>query len=89
MANQVFHASRHLSAATSAGRERPRVYTMQELGHARDTGISAVAVSKPFELFTREAIRAMRREALSPAVRGHHSFSSNLAPLQLRGYVPE
>ena len=64
------------------------MHSMESLGLPRNSGISDMAVSHPFQLFTEEAVRKMRHEALAPAVLDNHSFSSNINPLQLRGYVP-
>lgn len=66
-----------------------KVYTMQELGLPEDTGVSPVAVSEPFPLFTTEAIHRMRAEVLSEAVWDNCKYSSNLAQCQLRGFAPE
>ncbi|KAI1083052.1 hypothetical protein F5B20DRAFT_568806 [Whalleya microplaca] len=77
-----FNPSRHL-----AFKEKPKVYTMKELGLPEDTGISPVAVSEPFPLFTEEAVMRMRQEVLSPEVLKNCQYSSNLAQCQLRGYA--
>ena len=79
----MFNASEHLNFAVP-----PKTYQLSDLGYSNDPGISKVAVSEPFPLFTPRAVEIMRREALAPDVRARHAFSSNLAPLQLRGYVP-
>ncbi|KAL8839243.1 MAG: hypothetical protein Q9176_004574 [Flavoplaca citrina] len=42
-----------------------RVHTMKDLNLPENTGISAVAVSEPFRLFTTEAVHRMRAEVLS------------------------
>lgn len=64
-----------------------KVYTMEEIGFS-DQGISPVAVSEPFPLFTEEAIKQMRAEVLSKPVLENCKYSSNLAHSQLRGMAP-
>jgi hypothetical protein len=79
-----FEASKHLAF------EMPEVVMMEDIGFAKDAGVSPVAVSKPFQLFSHEAVQQMRREVLD--VRDNHPenvFSSNIAPCQLRGYAPK
>ncbi|KAG4219840.1 hypothetical protein PC116_g31681, partial [Phytophthora cactorum] len=60
---------------------------MKELGFAEDIGISPVAVSEPFPLFTEEAVMRMRKEVLSNEVLSNCQYSSNLAQCQLRGFA--
>ena len=66
----------------------PRIHTMEEIA-LPNVGISDVAVSEPFELFTEEAIKQMRAEILSEPVLKNCKYSSNLAHSQLRGFAPE
>ena len=61
---------------------------MEEIGLA-DKGVSPVAVSEPFSLFTKEAIQQMRAEVLSKNVLENCKYSSNIAQCQLRGFAPE
>ncbi|CAJ2501263.1 Uu.00g041160.m01.CDS01 [Anthostomella pinea] len=68
-------------------KEAPKVHTMTDLGLPEDTGISPIAVSEPFPLFTFDAVMRMRQEILSPEVLGNCQYSSNLAQCQLRGFV--
>lgn len=68
---------------------RPKIFTMKDLGLPSDTGISPVAVSEPFQLFTAEAVRQMRAEILSKQVWENCQYSSNLSQCQLRGFAPE
>lgn len=68
---------------------KPGVHTMRDLGLAEDTGVSSVAVSHPFKLFSNQAVHRFRREVLSPRVRKGFGFTSNLAPYQLRGYAAQ
>jgi len=79
-----FDASKHLTF------EMPEVVMMEDLGYAKDVGVSPVAVSKPFQLFSQDAVMQMRREVFD--VRDNHPehvFQSNIAPCQVRGYVPK
>ncbi|OTB13599.1 hypothetical protein K445DRAFT_76331 [Daldinia sp. EC12] len=82
LGNDSFNPVRHLSF-----KEAPKVYTMKELGFAEDIGISPVAVSEPFPLFTEEAVMRMRKEVLSNEVLSNCQYSSNLAQCQLRGFA--
>jgi hypothetical protein len=66
-----------------------KAYTMKDLGFAENTGVSPVAVSEPFQLFTPEAIQRMRAEVLSTKVWENCQYSSNLSQCQLRGFAPE
>jgi hypothetical protein len=79
-----FEASKHLIF------EAPEVVMMEDIGYAKDAGVSPVAVSKPFPLFSSSAVQQMRREVFD--VRDNHPeniFASNIAPCQLRGYAPK
>lgn len=70
--------------------EQPsKIYTMEDLGLPEETGVSPVAVSEPFQLFTAEAIEQMRAEILSKPVWENCQYSSNLSQCQLRGFAPE
>ncbi|KAF2797653.1 hypothetical protein K505DRAFT_347074 [Melanomma pulvis-pyrius CBS 109.77] len=64
-----------------------QVTMMKDIGYAEDTGISPMAVSQPFQLFSPEAIQQMRAEIFKPEVMENCSFSSNIAARQLRGYA--
>jgi hypothetical protein len=79
-----YNSTKHLAF------EMPEVITMEEFGFAKDLGVSPVAASKPFQLFTAEAVEQMRQEVFD--VRDNHPehvFKSNIAACQLRGYVPK
>ena len=54
-----------------------RVHTMKDLSLPENTGISPVAVSEPFRLFTTEAVHRMRAEVLSQ----EYVFSQLLTPI--------
>lgn len=79
-----FDAKRHLSFTPPS-----KVYTMRELGYSDQVGVSPVGVSEPFQLFSAEAIKQIRKEVLSENVWNHYRFSSNIAQCQLRGFAPE
>ena len=79
-----FDAEKHLSFDPPS-----RVYTMKDLGLPEDIGVSPVAVSEPFRLFTEDAILQMRAEVLSKNVWDYCQYSSNLAQCQLRGHAPD
>lgn len=64
------------------------IYTMKDL-NLDDIGVSPIAVSDPFPLFSPEAIQSMRAEVLSDRVWDNCQYSSNLAQCQLRGFAPE
>ncbi len=80
--NDAFNPAQHL-----AFKEAPKVYTMKDIGLPEDTGVSTVAVSEPFPLFTEEAVMRMRQEVLSPEVLANCQYSSNLAQCKLRGFA--
>lgn len=64
----------------------PEIIKMTDIGYPEDTGVSPVAVSQPFRLFTKEAVQRMRSEIFSAQVMENCKFSSNIAACQLRGY---
>lgn len=79
-----YNASKHLAF------EMPEVIMMEDIGYAKDVGVSPVAVSKPFQLFSKDAVEQMRREVFD--VRENHpehTFKSNIAACQVRGYAPK
>ncbi|CAO2649048.1 Nn.00g099970.m01.CDS01 [Neocucurbitaria sp. VM-36] len=67
--------------------KHPDFLTMEDIGFAENIGVSPVAVTQPFQLFSPEAIQAMRSEILKAEVTKNHTFSSNIAAAQLRGYA--
>jgi hypothetical protein len=78
----TFDPTKHL-----AFKEAVEVVMMEDLGYAKDAGVSPVAVSQPFRLFSKEAIGQMRAEILKPEVMKNCAFRSNIAACQLRGYA--
>jgi len=77
-----FDPNKHLSYVPPTG-----IMTMKSLGFSDDTGVSPVAVSQAFQLFTQEAIDVMRAEIFQEDVQANCTFSSNIAARQLRGYA--
>lgn len=77
-----FDPKKHLQYEAPAN-----IYTMQDLGLPEGTGVSPVAVSEPFRLFTTEAVHRMRQEVLHKDVWENCQYSSNLAQCQLRGFA--
>lgn len=61
---------------------------MKDIGYG-NVGVSPVAVTHPFQLFSPEAIQIMRSEISKPEVTTEHHFASNIAKTQLRGYARE
>ena len=80
----TFDPQRHLNFSPPS-----KVYSMGDLDLPEDTGVSQVAVSEPFPLFTEETIYRMRAEVLSDAVWDNCQYSSNLAQCQLRGFAAQ
>jgi hypothetical protein len=70
-------------------KDPPTVLSMKHFGFAKDVGVSPVAATLPFPLFSSEAIQIMRSEIAKPEVRAGYHFSSNIANSQLRGYARE
>lgn len=79
----LFKPSEHLQY------EEPiRVHTMEDIGFPASNGVSPVAVSEPFRLFSEDAVNIMRAEILDPEVQAKYSYTSDIAPRQIRGYAP-
>ncbi|KAF2435235.1 hypothetical protein EJ08DRAFT_605062 [Tothia fuscella] len=78
-----FDAAKHLAFTPPE-----KVTMMEDLGF-KDVGVSPVAVSEPFQLFSKEAVEQMRYEILDPELKAKHGFHSNIAASQMRGYCPE
>lgn len=66
-----------------------KIYSMRDIKLPEYTGVSPVAVSEPFKMFTPEAIQRMRSEILSKDVWENCRYSSNLSKNQLRGFASE
>ncbi len=70
--------------------EEPKyIHTMEDIGYLATSGVSPVAVSEPFRLFSEEAVDIMRAEILDPVVQAQFSYKSDIAPKQIRGYAPQ
>lgn len=67
----------------------PKRHTMEELSFPPNQGISSIAVSEPFELFSKEAVKHIRNEVLSDDVWDNCRFASSIAACQLRGTSPK
>ncbi|KAK3334217.1 hypothetical protein B0T19DRAFT_352560 [Cercophora scortea] len=78
----AFDPAKHLNFTPPS-----KTYSMTDLGLPEGTGISPLAVSEPFPLFTQEAVMRMREEVLSKDVMSNCQYSSHLAQAQLRGYA--
>jgi hypothetical protein len=72
-----------------AYQEEPKVLTMKDIGLADDVGISPVAISESFPLFTEEAINLMREEIFTNEVWNNCLHSTEFAGCQLRGHCPK
>jgi hypothetical protein len=77
-----FDPNRHITFE-----EPSDILMMKDIGYAEDVGVSPVAVTQPFQLFSPEAIRIMRSEIARPEVKEDHHYASNIANSQLRGYA--
>jgi len=79
-----FEPSKHLNYTPPES-----IVMMKDIGYAEDIGISPVAVSQPFPLFSKAAVNQMRNEIVKPQVMDNCKFQSNIAACQLRGYAPK
>lgn len=62
-----------------------KIYSMKEIGR-EGAGISPVALTTPFSLFTQEAIQQIRAELFTPEILENHHVMSDFASNMLRGY---
>lgn len=76
---ETFSSEKHLNF-----KHPEKVYTMKEIG-LQGHGISPVAASEPFSLFTPEAIRQMRAEVFSDPVLANCQYASSFAKNMIRG----
>ena len=65
------------------------IVSMKDIGYDEGVGISPMAVSQPFQLFSPRAVQNFRNEILSPKVLEKYSCHSNIAASHLRGFVAE
>lgn len=77
-----FDPSKHLNFVPPS-----KVHLMEEIGFSNSRGVSPVAVSEPFHLFTQEAVMRMRGEVLSKVVRDNFCVDSYLGKNMIRGYA--
>ncbi|WQF81155.1 hypothetical protein CDEST_06169 [Colletotrichum destructivum] len=77
-----FDPNKHLAIA-----DPEKIYTMQEIGLGGQ-GISPVAASSPFAIFTPEAVAQMRAEIFSEPVLQSCQYASDFAKNMIRGYGP-
>ncbi|KAH7213493.1 hypothetical protein BKA60DRAFT_461507 [Fusarium oxysporum] len=63
-----------------------RTYTMKEWGY-ENQGVSPIAASDPFSLFTEAAVKQVRRELLSEDVLRTCQYASTFTKNQIRGYT--
>lgn len=84
LADLKFDPKKHL-----AFEEPESVVKMTDIGFREDTGVSPVAVSQPFRLFSLEAVQKFRDEVLNTEVMTKYGVKSNLAACQIRGYAPQ
>lgn len=63
-----------------------RTYTMKEWGYGNQ-GISPIAGSDPFPLFTEATVKQVRRELLSEDVLKTCQYASSFTKNQIRGYT--
>ncbi|KPM44121.1 hypothetical protein AK830_g2432 [Neonectria ditissima] len=79
-----FDAEKHLTFSTA-----PKVLSLKDIALPEDTGISQVACSDPFPLFSEEAIGVMRKEIFTTEVWENCMHSTEFAACQLRGHCPQ
>ncbi|GAB1737645.1 hypothetical protein NU219Hw_g2060t1 [Hortaea werneckii] len=79
-----FDPKKHL-----AYKEPESILSMENIGYSKDTGVSPMAVSQPFKLFSDECIQKFRDEVLSEETVKNCSRESTLAACQVRGYAPK
>lgn len=65
-----------------------RTYSMKEWGY-EGQGVSPIAASDPFPLFTPDAVQQCRREIFSEAVMENCQFASTFTKNMVRGYSRE
>jgi hypothetical protein len=66
-----------------------KVFTMKDIDLPEDIGISPVAASEPFSLFSKDAVEAFRQEIFADDVWKNCAKTSDLAACQLRGHAPK
>lgn len=79
----LFDSQQHLDF-----REPDITHTLGDFG-IDDVGISPIAVTAPFSLFTAEAVRQMRAEIFSESVLNDFYCETSPNSGQIRGYCPK
>ena len=82
LGTEEFNSKMHIDFKFPSG-----VHTMTDLKLPEEFGVSPIAVSEPFPLFSEEAVQRMRGEIFRPEVWENCQYSSNLAQCQLRGFA--
>jgi hypothetical protein len=80
----AFDPSKHLMPHY----HRPATIRMDELGYSH-AGTSDIAFTKPFPLFTLDAVRRIRGELFDHETLANHIFSDTLHPSTIRGVCPD
>ncbi|OQU94811.1 hypothetical protein CLAIMM_01107 [Cladophialophora immunda] len=80
----IFDPEKHL-----VYREDPKILMLKDIGLSENVGISPVAISEPFPLFSEEAISHMRSEIFTHEVWDNCLYSTDFAGCQLRGHCPK
>ncbi|KAH6984439.1 hypothetical protein BKA56DRAFT_517514 [Ilyonectria sp. MPI-CAGE-AT-0026] len=83
-AQAIFSPEKHLSFS-----EEPKILSLADVALPEDAGISHVACSHPFPLFSEEAIGIMRDEIFTTEVWKNCLYSTEFAACQLRGHCPK
>jgi hypothetical protein len=79
-----FDQSIHLAYTNAA-----KVLSMEDVGYPKETGISPVAISEAFPLFTPAAIELMRAEILKDEVWNNCLYlAGNSSAYLIRGHCP-
>lgn len=79
-----FDPAKHMAFEAPTG-----CLTMADLGLPADTGISPIAVTAPFQLFSPAGVRELRRDILSRECLENWSVSSSFSSFQTREHSKE
>ena len=80
----IFDPEQHLGFT-----EYPETLSLKDIGRSETAGISPVAVSQPFVLFSEDAVRVMRNEMFTNEIWDNCVYSTDFAGCQLRGICPK
>lgn len=78
-----FDAKKHLNFVPPT-----KTFSMKDFGY-EGQGVSEIAASEPFQLYTEEAVEQIRAELFSEAVLKDHQYQSTFAKNMIRGYPQE